>query len=55
MEKVESQNYGKSLTRVEEQGSKADLYTGFSLGFFMFSIYLTYAYAFLFGGIWVNQ
>ena len=29
--------------------------TGLSLGFFMFSIYLAYSYAFFIGGIWVEK
>ena len=55
MERTELNNYSLYLDRVGKLGAKADLVTGFSLGFFMFSIYIAYSYAFLMGGIWVDQ
>lgn len=55
MEKTEIGNYSRYLSRVTEAGSKADLSTGMSLGFFMMCIYLSYAYAFTIGGVWVDR
>lgn len=55
MEKTEMASYNKFLSRVQQQGGKADIFTGCSLGFFLFAIYSAYAYAFLMGGIWVNE
>ena len=55
MEKTEMASYNKFLSRVQQQGGKADIFTGCSLGFFLFAIYAAYSYAFLMGGIWVNE
>ncbi len=55
MEKTEIESYNRFLTRVQEQGGKADVTTGCSLGFFLFAIYCAYSYAFLMGGVWVNE
>ena len=48
-------SYNRFLSRVQEQGTKADVSTGCSLGFFMFAIYFAYSYAFLMGGVWVQE
>ena len=55
MEDTEKTNYNRFLHQVYEQTAKAGWVTGASLGFFMFSIYGMYAYAFLMGSIWVDQ
>ena len=55
MERAEIHNYCRFLDKVRMKSAKADCIAGVSLGFFMFTIYITYAYAFLIGGIWVDQ
>ena len=54
MEKTEKNSYARYLTKVKESGNKSATSLGLSLGFFLFSIYFAYAYAFLMGGIWVE-
>lgn len=54
-EKTEIRNYSRFLDRVRSEGSKVDIISGISLGFFVASIYLCYCYAFFLGSIWVDQ
>ena len=54
MERTEIRNYSRFLDKVRIESSKSDCMTGLALGFFMFTIYISYAYAFLIGGVWVE-
>ena len=54
-EGLEIKNYNRFLERVTVATHKAGCATGSSMGFFFFSIYICYAYAFAMGGIWVEK
>ena len=54
-EDLEIKNYKTFLNRVREAGHKSAVTTGLSMGFFQFSIYLCYAYAFLIGAHWMDK
>ena len=43
------------MNKVTEAAGKTDCLIGISLGFFMFCIYGSYAYAFFIGGLWVDK
>ena len=54
-EELEVTNYNRFLEQCRIAGLKSGVTGGFTLGFFFFTIYLSYAYAFLMGAIWVDQ
>lgn len=54
-EDLEIKNYTTYLQKVKEAGHKAAFTSGLSMGFFMFCIYLCYAYAFLIGAYWMDK
>jgi len=43
------------LAQVTEAGIKSGVTAGMSLGFFFFCIYLSYAYCFAVGSVWVDR
>jgi len=55
MESVESDNFMRYLDGYNKVAVSIAIKTGFSYGFFLFSLYLGYSYAFLIGSIWVDQ
>mmetsp|Transcript_8767 Transcript_8767/g.6509 ORF Transcript_8767/g.6509 Transcript_8767/m.6509 type:complete len:132 (+) Transcript_8767:519-914(+) len=52
-EEKESHNYSRFLTDAKAEGTKTILRTSLVLGFFMFSMFATYAYAFFMGSVWI--
>ena len=48
-------NYNRFLGRVKEAGTRQGVNAGLSMGFFFFTIYLCYTWAFLLGAIWVDE
>ena len=54
-ETLEIKNYNRFLQRSWESGDKSALSIGMSTGFFNFSIYLCYGYAFLVGAYWIDR
>lgn len=54
-EKLEMSNYSRFLEQVKEAGIKSGVSAGLSLGFFFFAIYLSYAYCFAIGAVWVDR
>ena len=54
-EDLEIKNYNTFTDRCTESGHKAALTSGSSLGFFNFTIYLCYAYAFFIGAVWIDK
>ncbi len=55
MEQMEGQTYNRFLEDAKKIGQKMAIGSGVSLGFFLFCIYCTYAYAFYIGGLWVDK
>lgn len=55
MERFEVDNFSRHLEKVRSKSAAADCKAGLSFGFFLFTIYISYAYATLIGGIWVEQ
>jgi len=55
MEKTEIRSYATYLDKVTQLTKRSDCALGVSLGFFLFSIYVAYSYAFLIGGVFVNE
>mmetsp|Transcript_47760 Transcript_47760/g.63092 ORF Transcript_47760/g.63092 Transcript_47760/m.63092 type:complete len:137 (+) Transcript_47760:695-1105(+) len=55
MEQTEAKSYTRFLERVRKAGNDSACALGLSLGFFLFSIYIAYSYAFFMGGVWVEQ
>lgn len=53
-EALEISNYRRFLSKAKEAGVKSGTSVGLSMGFFMFVIYLCYAYCFLMGAVWVD-
>lgn len=54
-EDLEIKNYNYYTDKCTQAGHSAALASGSSLGFFNFTIYLCYAYAFLMGAIWIDK
>ena len=54
-EDLEIRNYNFYVDKCTEAGHKAALASGSSLGFFNFTIYLCYAYAFIIGAVWIDK
>lgn len=54
-EELEISNYKRFLARVTETTLKGGISMAVSTGFFMFCIYLMYAYCFTIGSVWVDK
>lgn len=54
MEQTELSSYRTYLERARAAGNSSACSMGLSLGFFLFSIYFAYSYAFLMGAVWVE-
>ena len=54
-EDLEIKNYNYYVEECTAAGHKAALASGSSLGFFNFTIYLCYAYAFIIGAVWIDK
>lgn len=55
MEQLETENFKRFLGGYNEVAVSVAVKTGFSFGFFLFTIYFGYSYAFFIGSIWVDQ
>ena len=54
MERTEKNSYARYLGKVKDAGNNSACSLGLSLGFFLFSIYIAYSWAFFMGGLWVE-
>jgi ATP-binding cassette subfamily B (MDR/TAP) protein 1 len=54
-ELTEQATYTSFLGKAKEAGSKSSILAGMALGFFIFMIYASYAYAFFLGGYFVDK
>lgn len=55
MELTEKETYARFLTNAKKVGSASSIGQGVGQGFFIFTVYCGYAYAFYIGALWVDK